>query len=129
MATGRKSEAKREAVALDLAAGETAKEAAAAHGVAERTVGLWLREPGFAGRVDELRAQLLEQTMAKLIGTTARAATALGKLLTSADEKVRLRAAVAVLEQATKAREAVSLEARIRLLEQAEARRARRGAG
>jgi hypothetical protein len=128
MPTGRKSLAKRESVALDLAAGETAKEAAARHGVGENTVGLWLKDPGFAGRVDELRAGLLECAMAKLIGTTTRAATVLGKLLRSGDERTQLRAALAVLEQATRLHESVTLEQRVRLLEQAEAARARRGA-
>jgi hypothetical protein len=129
MATGRKSQARREALALDLAAGWPAKEAAARNGVSERTAGLWRKEPAFAARVEELRAQLLEQAMAVLVSGTTGAAAVLRKLLESADERVRLRAAQQVLEQATRLREAVTLEERVRLLEQDAAARARRGAG
>jgi hypothetical protein len=127
MPQGRKSDAKREAVALRLAAGQTAKAAAAAAEVGLRTVRRWLEEPEFVARVEELRGEMLERAMARLTRTTTRAAGVLRALLESADEKVRLRAAQQVLEQATRLREAVTLEQRLRALEEAEATRKAEG--
>jgi hypothetical protein len=118
MATGRKSLAKREAVALALASGQTIKAAAAAAQVGEKTARNWMGEPEFAARVGELRAAMLEQAMSRLTRTTTRAAGVLRELLDSADEKVRLRAAQQVLEQATRLRETVTVEQRLRVLEE-----------
>jgi hypothetical protein len=127
MTTGKKSAAKREAVALALASGRTARARASACGVAERTIAYWLTEPGFLARVEELRSALLERTMARLIRGTTKAQARLCKLVGSKDDKLALRAAVAVLEQATRLRETVTLDARIRALEQAEAARKAKG--
>src|SRR5262245_16826033 len=120
MATGRKSEAKREAVALALAGGQTAKAAAAACDVAERTVGNWLAEAEFARRVDELRAAMVERAMGRMTNAMTKAASTLRKLLEHTDGRIRLGAAKAILEGAAKLRETVVLEARLQVLEAAE---------
>jgi transposase-like protein len=126
MASGKKSDAKRQAVALALAAGETIKEAAAGAGVGERTVGNWLGEADFAALVDSLRAQILERTMSRMIDTTTRATERLRRLVRSRKESIALGACRTVLEQAVRLREAVTLAERVAALEQAEQARKRR---
>jgi hypothetical protein len=126
---GKKSAATREAVALALAQGETIAEAGAGAGVAERTVHLWLKDPGFRARIDELRAAVLERTMAMLVSGTTRAAARLRRLVRSRDEKVALRASVALLEQAARLRELTTIEQRVRALEARSDREANYGNG
>jgi transposase-like protein len=123
MATGRKSEAKREAVALSLASGQTAKAAAAACGVSERTIGNWLNESSFVQRVDSLRADMVSRAAGRIADDMTRAAKTLRKLLSDPDSRVRLGAARAVLENGVRLREATILEARVAELEKAAAAR------
>jgi hypothetical protein len=109
MPTGRKSEAVRERVALLLAAGRTQKRAAAAAGVSERTVGLWLKEPAYAARVRQLRAGLFGRAVGRLCRLGGKAAGVLGKLLDDPSAAVRLGACRTVLEAAQRGREAVDV--------------------
>jgi hypothetical protein len=117
MATGRKSAAKRQQVALCLAAGKTAKRAAADCGVGERTVGYWNRDPAFRALVEDTRAELFARAVATLAGRAAAAAGELGRLLNDQDPRVRLRAAVAILTVGNQLRQDGSLEQRVRDLE------------
>jgi hypothetical protein len=109
MATGRKSEEKREQVALLLASGLTAKEAAAAARVAERTIVNWRAEDGFRARVVALRSGLMERAVGRLASHMADGAEALHELLKAESEAVRLGAAKALLELGAKLHEGIDL--------------------
>jgi hypothetical protein len=100
---------RRWAVALALAAGRTVRDAAAACGVGERTVYTWLKDPAFAERVAQVRSELFALAVGKLAGLAGGAADALGGLLASASEAVRLQAARAVLEYGPRLRESDAL--------------------
>src|SRR5262245_21980604 len=126
MATGKKTAAKREEVALGLACGGTVRCVAADCHVSERTVQNWLAEADFAQRVEQLRSEMTEQAMSRLIARMTSAADVLGALLQDGDPRIRLRASVALLEQAVRLREVTVFEERLRLLEQAEQRRQER---
>jgi transposase-like protein len=125
MATGRKSEAKREAVALALASGKTAKAAAAECGVGERTVGLWLADDAFRRRVGALRGEMVARATGRMADGMTEAADQLRELLTAESESVRLGAARSLLELGVKLRESTELEERLADLE----RRTNREAG
>jgi hypothetical protein len=116
MATGRKSEEKREQVALLLASGLTAKEAAAAAGVAERTVANWRAEDGFRARVVALRSGLMERAVGRLASHMADGAEALHGLLKAESEAVRLGAAKALLELGAKLHEGIDLAQQVQEL-------------
>ena len=100
---------RRWAVALALAAGRTVRDAAAAGGAGERTVYTWLKDPAFVGRVAALRSELFALAVGRLAGLAGGAADALGGLLASASEAVRLQAARAVLEYGPRLRESDAL--------------------
>lgn len=118
MATGRKSEANREAVAVALASGKTARAAAAECGVGERTVGLWMADDVFRRRVGELRGEMVARAVGKMADGMADAADELRRLLAAESESVRLGAARSVLELGVKLRESVELEQRLLTIEQ-----------
>jgi transposase-like protein len=110
--------AKQQAVALALAAGRTAAEAAGEHGCGERTVRRWLAEvPEFRQRIEATRTALFNQAVGKLADLCGKAATTLGELLDSEAEGVRLRAAQAILSTAPQLREATGLAAKVDDLE------------
>ena len=129
MSTGKKSASKREQVALHLASGATVRATAAKCGVSERTVHGWLKEPDFAGLVDDLRRQMLERGMAVLMANTTRASRTLAKLLEHKNARIRLSAAKALLEQSVRMRDAVQLAKDVQELQVAEAARAERERG
>jgi hypothetical protein len=122
MPNGRKSAAARERVALCLAAGRTAKGAAAACGVGERTVRRWQADPDFAGRVAALRRQLAERAAGRLAGLSGRAAATLRRLLDCGHPPTEGRAALGVLDQVAKYLDLQDHEARIRALEEQQAK-------
>jgi hypothetical protein len=100
---------RRWAVALALATGRTVRDAAAACGAGERTVYTWLKDPAFVGRVAQVRSELFALAVGRLAGLAGGAADALGGLLASASEAVRLQAARAVLEYGPRLRESDAL--------------------
>ncbi len=106
-------------LAAALAAGKTAREAATASGVAERTVFRRLADDPFRRRVSELRAAMLGAAAGRLADTMTSAADVLRALLTDPDPDVRHRAAVKVIELGAKLGELTDLERRIAELEAA----------
>src|SRR3954451_10471727 len=96
--------AKQERVALLLASGKTAVAAAAEAGAGERTVRLWLEDPGYRALVAGLRGRLMDQAVGQLADATSAAADELRKLLGEESPAIRLRAAVAILDAAVKTR-------------------------
>jgi hypothetical protein len=106
--------AKQETVALALASGRTVAEAAAEHHCGERTIRRWLAEvDGFRQRVQELRTELFSLTVGRLSELSVKAAEALGELLDSQTEGVRLQAARSILEHGPKLREATDLAGQV----------------
>jgi hypothetical protein len=110
---------KQEAAALALAAGLTIEAAAKAAKAGGRTVRTWLATvPAFPRRVAELRAEMTQRALGRLIEGMTSAADTLGYLARKAKaETVRLGAARAVLELGVKLRETVELAERIAALE------------
>lgn len=118
---------KQEAAALALAGGATIGQAARRARAGERTVKTWLHDqPAFGRRVTELRAEMTERALGRLVDGMTSAADTLRGLLAAESEMVRLSAARAVIEIGNKLRETVELEQRIAALE---ARRDLRRAG
>jgi transposase-like protein len=108
---------KQQAVALSLAAGKTVTEAVREHGVSERTIRRWLAEAdGFRPRIQELRTALFSDTVGRLADLSGRAAAALGELLDSDKDGVRLQAARCVLEEGPRLRESVDLAGQLEQL-------------
>src|SRR5215468_2793511 len=126
-ATASKSDLRREAVALLLAAGRTVKDAAREARTAERTIHYWRADDAFRRRVRELQAELFGRTVARLVSLGGQAADTLARLLDSGNEAVALGAARTVLEAGARLRETVELARRVEELEYelAEVRRER----
>jgi hypothetical protein len=110
--------AKQETAALALAAGKTAEEAAAECSCCKRTIQRWLAEvAGFRARVQEIRTELFGLAVGRLSDLSGKAATALGQLLESDTEGIRLQAARSILEHGPKLREATDLAGKMDDLE------------
>jgi hypothetical protein len=110
---------RQEALALHVAGGLSLSVAARKAKVPVGTAKTWSATlPGFRHRVQELRAEMTERAMARLIDSMTSAADTLGFLCRRAkNEQVRLGAAKAVLELGCRLKETVELEARIAELE------------
>lgn len=104
-------------LAAALAAGKTAREAATAAGVAERTVFRRLADDPFRRRVSEHRAAMLGTAAGRLADTMTSAADVLRGLLGDPDPDVRHRAAVKVIELGAKLAELTDIERRLSELE------------
>lgn len=87
-----------DALAAELAAGKTVRDAATAAGVAERTAFRRLTDTKFKARVSELRGGMIATAAGRLADGMASAADVLLALLADSDPSVRHRAAVKVLE-------------------------------
>jgi hypothetical protein len=109
-----------DALALALACGATIEGAARQAGCGARTAYRRLRDPAFAARVRDLRADMVRRASGLL---TAAAAEAVRTLLALQKDGVppatRLGAARAVIELGIKVRELSDLEDRVSLLERA----------
>ena len=114
---GRPRPGSSELAAAALAAGNTAKDAAAAARCHVRTVRKWQAKPEFQARVSELRAEAVGRSLGRLSDGMTAAADALRALVAHKDPHVRFKAARAVLELGVRFREAVELEQRLRDLE------------
>jgi hypothetical protein len=106
-----------DALALALAAGKTARDAAAELGVGERTVARRLADPGFRLRVNTLRGEMTQRAAGRLADGMATAADTLRGLLNAESDAVKLGAARSLLELGAKLRESVELEERLANLE------------
>lgn len=95
---------RREMVALALAMGRTATQAAEESGVGLRTVQRWQSEPAFSARVEELHAQAFAQHLRRMAMLGGLAADALEKLLSDPNPAIKLGAVKVVAEAMMKAR-------------------------
>jgi len=87
-----------EAVILELIAGKTQKEAAHAAGVAPETVSRWMKNDYvFIAELNARRKDVWRAHRDALRGLASEAVAAMGDLLKSKDERVRLQAASAIL--------------------------------
>jgi hypothetical protein len=109
----------RDLAAVALAGGKTAKEAAVAAGVSERTVFQWLTHEPFKLRVSELRGEMVSAALGRLSDGLCAAADALNELVKQQDADVKLKAAVKVIELALKVREQTDLADRLAAVERA----------
>jgi hypothetical protein len=105
--------ARKEALALHLAAGRTVKVAARRSGVSLRTAHAWRSEAAFRARVAELQARLFSQAAARLSASCGRACVTLRRLLRSDNEQTALRAADCILTHSVRLREAAVLAAEV----------------
>jgi hypothetical protein len=128
MAGGSK-EANRDLAAVALAAGKTAAEAAAAAGVAERTVKYWAADAAFRDRVSDLRREVVGRACGELSDAMSAAAKKLRELVGSSEDGIALRAASAVIGHTLKVTELLDLQRRVEKLEQALARADQRNRG
>jgi HEAT repeat protein len=109
-----------DALALALASGQTLRDAAQTADVGERTAARRWADPTFRHRVVELRGEMVERSLGRLVDGMCAAADVLRQLLAAASEHVRLAAARSLLELGVKLRESVELEARLAALESAQ---------
>ena len=100
-----------------LAAGATLVDAARQAGVSERTVRRRLDDPAFCQQVDEARAAMLTQAVARLTAASVAAVETLQTLLAAEPAFVRLAAARAILDLGLKYREHHDLTERVLALE------------
>jgi hypothetical protein len=108
---------KREQAALLLAAGRSRAQAGESVGVSRRTILRWTKDQEFADRVTELRAGLFKRSGGVLARCTTHAASRLGRLLESDNERVALGAARSVLGLTKTIQEAVEFEQRLAVVE------------
>ena len=104
-------------LALALASGATAVDAAKQCAITDRTVRRKLADPAFRQLVAEMRADFIAQAVGRLTQNMTRAADGLVAMLDSVDEGVRLRVIRALLTLGHRMHDAVDLELRIRNLE------------
>ena len=102
--------ARQERVAACLAAGKTVARAARECHVGRTTIWMWLRQPVFRARVDELRDLLTERTLGLLAAASADAVLTLAELLGAQFESTRSAAADKILSHSVKHREAHDLQ-------------------
>ena len=106
-----------DALALQLASGQTIRDAAAAAGVGERTATRRCADAFFRRRVIELRAEMVQRALGRMAEGMTEAADVPGELLRAKDDRVRLGAARACLDLSIKLRETVDDEERSQALE------------
>jgi hypothetical protein len=104
-------------LALALAGGESLRDAARLAGVGERTATRRWAEPEFRGRVWQLRTEMMERSLGRLVDGMTEGAETLRALLKAESESVRLGAARSLLELTLRIRDHIELEERLRFLE------------
>jgi hypothetical protein len=104
-------------LALQLAYGQTVRDAAQAAGVGERTATRRWADAAFRRRVAELRAGMMQRALGHMADGMIEAAATLRALLKAESESVRLGACRAMLELGVKLRESVDHEERLQALE------------
>jgi hypothetical protein len=107
-----------DALLLALACGATVENAARQAGLSERTVYKRLAEPGFRGRLQQLRTDMIQRTAGALTAAATESVRTLLDLQKSpSPASVRLGAARSVLEIGIKLREAADLDERLHEME------------
>jgi hypothetical protein len=106
-----------DALAAELAAGKTVRDAATAAGVAERTAFRRMTDSNFKARVSALRGDMVATAAGRLADGMGEAAGVLRALLADGDVNVRHRAAVKLLELGLKVVEMAELQRRVDDLE------------
>jgi hypothetical protein len=112
-----KSENKDVLLALAIAAGASAAEAAGQLDISVRTVHRRMADPDFRKFVSDLRAQMLERTLGRLTENMTRAADTMMRLLDDPDPALRLRAARSMLTLGLRLHDAVDLASQVRDLQ------------
>ena len=107
-------------LAVELAAGKTLRDAAAAAGIAERTATRRWADPEFRVLVFQRRGDMVGRAVGELTDGMTTAAKTLRELLTCDSLAVRLGAARSLLEIGVRLRESLELEERVRMLEESE---------
>ena len=105
-------------LAMALAAGASASEAARQFEVSVSTVKRRMADPDFRQFVADLRAQMIERARGRLTDNMTRAADALAGLLDDPTPAIRIRAARALLALGLRLHDAVDVNERIRNLEE-----------
>jgi hypothetical protein len=108
------------ALLLAFAAGHTVRDAASLAGIGERTATRRIADPEYRRQITELRADMVQRALGKLVDAATQAVDTLRGLLAAESESVKLGAARSILELGCKVKEAVELELRIAALEQRE---------
>ena len=104
---------------LALACGLSAEQAARQAGVSVKTAYRRLQDPAFAGRLGDLRAEMLARAAAMLTAAAVESVRTLADLLKPANAPAtRLHAARAILEHGVKLRALVEVKARLHDLEE-----------
>jgi hypothetical protein len=108
-----------ERLAVALAAGHSAVDAAAQAGVSVRTAFRRLREPAFRKRVSAIRDEVRVRCVGQLVEAGTLAVQTLRTIMTDplAAANVRVSAARAVLEQGSRLSDSVELAGRVAALE------------
>jgi hypothetical protein len=110
--------AKRERLALLLAAGLSLRKAASIGKIGVRTLSRWHAEDVvFLKRIAQVREEMSVRAKARLTATMTRAARRLRQLIDSNNEAVALKAAVAVLTIQSRLDSFEAFESRLRMLE------------
>lgn len=104
---------------LALAAGKAYSKAADDAGVSVPTVTRRMADPEYRRRVQQARAEMIEQASGALAGATTSAVATLVDLLDAGSEQSRLGAARAILDLAGRYRELVEINERLERVEQA----------
>jgi hypothetical protein len=99
-----------EALVMALGTGSNVRNAALVAYVSERTVYRRLNDPAFCSRVAEVREQLFDHAVAKLVDASVDAADRLWSLLDSEDEEMQLKAAKAILELGPRLKQATAID-------------------
>jgi len=105
-------------LALAIASGKRIGKAAKLAGMSERTAHRRLANADFRVRVQEIRAEILSQTVGKLADLGSHATKTLRALLDANNDSVRLGAAKASIELAAKLHERLEIELRLVALEE-----------
>jgi molybdenum-dependent DNA-binding transcriptional regulator ModE len=101
-----------------LAAGHPYAEAASLAGVSYKTVWRRMQDPLFRAEVEEMKAQIVEQTSASLATLATKAIATLEPLMNDGEPWMRQKTALAVVELSIRYREAALLDERISALEE-----------
>jgi len=99
-----------EALVMALGTGSNVRCAAIVAGVSERTVYRRLKDPDFCSRISDVREQLFDHAVAKLVDASVDAVDRLWALLDSQDEEMQLKAAKAILELGPRLKQATAID-------------------
>jgi transposase-like protein len=107
-----------ERLALAIASGLSVERAAGQLGISRVTAYRRWRDPSIKKRVAELRGEITDQAIGRLVDTLCEAVLTLRRLMAEADtDSVKLKAATALIENGLKAAAITQLEQRLTELE------------